>query len=305
MHAVALQADGKVLAGGEFVHIGDPDLDTGPSALARLNAYGSLDTTFHPPVIPAGNDWGVRALLVQPDGKIVVGGQWGNAPMPPTLLRLNVDGTRDLSFTSALEPTAYVSAIQRQPDGKLLVSCYTYYSEVPPAVVRLHADGSLDASFQAPITATEDPRSLALQPDGRVLVGFRADGGIIRLNPDGSLDPSFQADVREVYAVAVQADGRIAIGGTFEYVNGVPVAGLARLDPGPVACRLEAQARTSAGPIPLLLTGVAGARYEILASSDLAAWTPLLSVTNTQGRTTVWDAGNLPFRFYRAKQVLP
>jgi uncharacterized delta-60 repeat protein len=194
--------------------------------------------------------------------------------------------------------------LQRQPDGKLLVACYTYCGEALPAVVRLNPDGSPDPSFHAPIAATEDPRTLALQADGRVLVGFRIDGGASRLNPDGALDATFQAEVQDVCALAVQPDGQIVIGGTFRYVNGVPRAGLARLNRGPVACRLSAEAPTPEGYFPMNLTGAPGARYEVLASPDLITWTPLLWVTNTTGQTRIQDtsATNLIRRFYRARQ---
>ena len=69
--ALAVQADGKILVGGKFTRLGGGTGTTTRNYLGRLNADGSLDTGFD----PGAND-SVRALAVQADGKILVGGHF-------------------------------------------------------------------------------------------------------------------------------------------------------------------------------------------------------------------------------------
>src|SRR6266508_3226057 len=71
--------------------------------------------------------------------------------------------------------------------------------------------------------------SLAAQSDGKVLIG--GNSGIARLNADGTLDTRFEPGFSggTVNSVALQSDGKVLIGGSLPPVNGVPVAGFARL----------------------------------------------------------------------------
>ena len=72
---IAAYPDGKVLVGGQFTYIGSAPR----TRLARMNSDGSVDTTFDP---GAGADNEVFALAVQPDGRILVGGQFTNVNNP-------------------------------------------------------------------------------------------------------------------------------------------------------------------------------------------------------------------------------
>jgi uncharacterized delta-60 repeat protein len=68
VRAVALQSEGKILIGGEFIAYND----TSRNYVARLNSDGSLDNTFLG--IEAGVDSMVLAIALQSDGKILIGG---------------------------------------------------------------------------------------------------------------------------------------------------------------------------------------------------------------------------------------
>src|SRR2546426_10464008 len=90
-------------------------------------------------------------------------------------------------------------------------------------------------------------RVVVVQPDGKILIGgdfttLSPNGGvavtrnrIARLNPDGTLDTVFNPNANgTVYSIAVQADGKILVGGAFNGFNGIggqPRNGIARLDP--------------------------------------------------------------------------
>jgi uncharacterized delta-60 repeat protein len=231
--ALAVQADGKVLIGGDFTLTGGGGSGAqSRSHLARLNPDGSVDGTFNP-----GANNTVFALAVQPDGKILVGGQFsrlgGGATTPrQSLGRLNADGSLDAAFAPSIG--GLVSSIVIQDDGRILVG--------GAGVSRLNSDGSVDSSFH--FAPAQLVYALALQRDGKILVGgfFTQLAGatrsyIGRLNPDGILDAGFDpgADL-SVGVIAVQPDGKILLGGSFAHVGGggtgsTARAGLARLNP--------------------------------------------------------------------------
>jgi len=225
VYAVAIQSDGKILLGGNFKSVNG----VARNHFARLNADGSLDTTFldHP-------EWGEylwpSEIILQPDGKILIN--------VDQVARLNPDGSVDTSFADG-GPGDGVASMALQPDGKILVG-YAYVANL----TRLNANGSVDTSFSS--GAGVGVASMALQPDGKILVGgvFNVTGvgqrSLVRLNANGSLDSSFAPALDQdgqgqvgayVYALARQTDGRIVIGGGFGFVNGQRKPYLARLNP--------------------------------------------------------------------------
>ncbi len=190
----------------------------------------------------ANND--VRAFAVQADGKILVGGFFTSmgGQTRNRIALLNPDGSLDTSF----DPNANqgVWAVPVQADGKILVGGYftSMGGQTRNRIARLNPDGSLDTSFDP--NANSDVRPVVVQADGKILVGgaFSSMGGqirnrIARLSPDGSLDATFDPNVTStrgtgaVFAIAVQADGKIVVGGTFTSVGGQTRNNIARLNP--------------------------------------------------------------------------
>jgi uncharacterized delta-60 repeat protein len=108
------------------------------------------------------------------------------------------------------------------------------------ALIRLNANGSLDPAFTLEIGLLE-VYAIHVLSDGRILVGgeYSISGSstgtkLVRLLPDGSVDPMFNIGSgpnMAVHAILTDELGRIYIGGDFNFVNGVPRSGLARLDP--------------------------------------------------------------------------
>jgi uncharacterized delta-60 repeat protein len=214
---VAVQPDGRILVVGTTTGLGN-DI-----ALARLNADGTLDTTFGggdgivtTAISGPGSDTG-NAITLQADGKILVSGM-SNGDV--TLVRYNADGSLDATFD--LDGIAFAStgasneeglSIKTQADGKVVVSGYTLIGAGSAFLVaRFNADGSLDATFglngivTTDITAGPTPippfqeagQALAILPDGRILVVGQAptassasDIALVRYLPNGSLDTSF------------------------------------------------------------------------------------------------------------------
>jgi uncharacterized delta-60 repeat protein len=130
-----IQPDGKILVGGGFSKIGG----TNRNGIARLNANGTLDTTFDP---GTGADGDVLAVALQPDGKVLVGGAFTyfNGMARNRIARLNPSGGLDSSFNPAAD--AVVAAILLQPDGKILIGgdFLIVNGVLRPHVARLHGD---------------------------------------------------------------------------------------------------------------------------------------------------------------------
>lgn len=175
--ALALQPDGKVLLGGVFTSVGG----TARNRIARLNADGSLDTSFNP-----GANSTVRTLGVQPDGKVLLGGAFTSAggTARNSIARLNADGSLDTSFTPGTGANSSVYALVLQPDGKVLLG--GIFSIVGGTarngIARLNANGSLDTSFDPGTGANGAVHALTLQSDGKVLLGgtFTSVSGTLR-----------------------------------------------------------------------------------------------------------------------------
>ncbi|MDQ2792807.1 MAG: delta-60 repeat domain-containing protein, partial [Bacteroidota bacterium] len=220
-------------------------------------AAQQLDPGFAPSTItsPGG---GVQAMVKQPDGKVIVSGDFQTMNGQPVgqVARLNADGSPDLVFRAQTGsgPDGLISALAVQADGKIVLGAQynlTHYNGVPVKnPVRLNADGSLDASFGpggAGGTGWTGPiRSVAVQPDGKILVAGslyaqfngQPTHGLIRLLPSGALDTSFNIGTgfdgtfgdRTIFELAVQPDGKIVAAGSFTTVSGYSQAGIARLN---------------------------------------------------------------------------
>lgn len=243
VNSIALQPDGRVLIVGYFITVNN----ISRNYVARLNANGTLDSSFDP---GTGANYFVDAVALQPDGKAVIAGTFGmvNGAVRTSIARLNGNGGLDSSFNpgagiyAGFGEGASVYSLAAQPDGKVLIGgiFYTINGMSHNKIARLNADGSLDSSFNPGTDANGQIYSLAVQPDGKVLIGgffYTVNGTsrthIARLNADGSLDDSFNPGTgpdQVVFSVALQPDGKVLIGGRFTTVNGTLRSKIARLN---------------------------------------------------------------------------
>ena len=195
-----------------------------------------LDSAFNP-----GADNAAFSMVLQPDGKILVGGFFTRLVGQPCdyLGRLDPDGTLDDTFKP--EANSYVLALGLQEDGKVMVggNFSTLRGQARNRIARLNADGTLDDAFNQGGGANNNINTMVLQPDGRILVGggFTTLAGqpcnhIARLNADGTLDEAFNLSGGandNVNCLALQTDGKILVGGSFTNLGGQPRTRLARL----------------------------------------------------------------------------
>jgi uncharacterized delta-60 repeat protein len=218
VYALAVQGDGKAIIGGKFITYNV----TARNRIARINADGTLDTTFNP---GSGANAPVIALAVQGDGKVVIGGEFTtyNGTARNRIARINGDGTLDTTFNPGTV-NGTVQSLAVQSDGKILVGGnFNYGGTAHNGIVRLNGNGTLDTTFNPGSGANGVVYALAVQGDGKILIGgdFLSYNGtfrsrIARLNSNGTLDATFKGPALSdaaVYALGVQSAGKTLIGG--------------------------------------------------------------------------------------------
>lgn len=183
--AVALQPDGKILVAGET----DIGVETYAFVLLRLLADGQLDDGFGNSgrvSLKLGNQSFGFALALQPDGKILVGGESDNSTADFALARFLTDGSPDPDFGEGGKVISPIGnsddvlyGLALQPDGKILGAGFSgsggSYSF---ALARYLSSGELDSSFGdgGVVTSALGPSinfgyDIILQPNSRILVG--------------------------------------------------------------------------------------------------------------------------------------
>ncbi|PTN33783.1 delta-60 repeat domain-containing protein [Desulfonatronum sp. SC1] len=239
VRSLAVQPDGKILAAGAFTEYNG----TGRKYMARLHADGSLDTSFAS--TGSGLNNAVSSLALQPDGKVLVGGDFTsyNGTDRKYMARLHADGSLDTTFASTgTGLDDIVSSLALQPDGKVLVGGdFTSYNDTGRKyMARLHADGSLDTAFVPATISGNRVYALALLPDGTVCmagdffeVGSVSRDKIARLGAGGVLDQTFFPGTGAnnlIYTLVLDADGKVLIGGDFSTYNGTDRSRIARVN---------------------------------------------------------------------------
>lgn len=286
IHTGAVQPDGKIIIGGVFTAYNG----TARNHIARLNADGSLDTSFNP---GTGANHFIYTSVIQSDGKIIVGGDFTkyNGISRNRIARLNADGSLDATFNPGSGANWTVRATALQADGKIIIvgDFATYNSSDRNGIARLNPDGSLDTSFNPGTGITHDGwwsnivTTVNLQADGKIIVGGNFDtynetrrNGIARLNQDGSLDDSFDPGTgiaggieRRITTVALQSDGKMIIGGSFGTYNGTTIRGIARLNQNG---SIDISFTPPAGTIDLITTTSIQAGGKIIAGGTF--WNP-------------------------------
>jgi uncharacterized delta-60 repeat protein len=240
--SIQIQTDGKIIVGGYFDEYSGTSVGFG---LIRLNTDGSIDNSF---VIGAGFNSQVNTIEIQPDGKILVGGQFSSysGVSRNNIIRLNADGSVDTSFVIGtgfgVGTPVTVLNMALQPDGKIIVGGIfgTYSGVTSVGIIRLNTDGSVDNSFNVGAGFNFRPYTIQLQSDGKILVGgrFTTYSGvpynrIIRLNTDGSIDTSFVIDTgfnSQVNTIELQSNGKILVGGQFTSYSGASYNRIIRLN---------------------------------------------------------------------------
>jgi uncharacterized delta-60 repeat protein len=215
-----VQADGKIVIAGDFRVVGK----YGRVSVARLNADGTVDLTFNPVALreTSSGDAYVRKLALQSDGKILVGGEFGvEGSGNRGLVRLNQDGSIDSAFSNrtTVSSISILYDVIVTPEDKIIYSTYN-------TAGRLNNEGTEEGQTGSTL------RNIALQPDGKIVAYNSSSYYIERYNSDFSIDNTFQSPFVSgtVLDIAIQADGKILLGGNLGAVNNFPISRIARLN---------------------------------------------------------------------------
>ncbi len=209
--AIAIQNDGKIIMGGYFKNFDGVFISNSSVNIVRLLSNGSMDSSFHLELNFTDSFDYIKSILIQSDGKIIIGG-WLNPYCG--INRLNIDGSMDTTFINQAHISAY-EKILLQNDNKV---CIIKNNNI----IRLNTNGSVDSTFTHGIGADSIIKVINIQNDGKLLVGgdFNSYSGvqqknIIRLNTNGTVDSSFNAQIKynnQISNIICQGDGKIIIG---------------------------------------------------------------------------------------------
>lgn len=237
-----LQSDGKIIVIGSFTTYNN----IARNRMARLNANGSLDSTYNP---ITSLDGSITAIATQTDGKLILVGSFTsfNGNTANRILRLNADGTQDTSFNTGTGANTIIRSVHILPDGKILIAgmFYNFNGTAANLITRLNTDGSVDGSFYVTSGITDNYiNDILVQTDGKIIISgelLTFDGvpvnNIARLNSTGTLDTTFNVSPNLeltfltdfINTTSLQQDGKIIVGGTFTSYDGVGRNRLARL----------------------------------------------------------------------------
>ncbi|KAF2514085.1 T9SS type A sorting domain-containing protein [Flavobacterium zhairuonense] len=253
INVIKLQSDEKIIIGGIFSSY----QGSARNYLTRINSDGSIDKNFK--IADKFDFPDVKSIAIQNDGKIIAGGNFPKfeGVTQNRLIRLNLDGTKDISFRLGHGFDEQVECISRQSDGKIVVGGnFISYDEIQQnKLIRFNADGTKDknlnigSGFGVSATSGSNCRVLTITAlsDGKLILGGtfgtyqdKEYPALIRLNSNGTPDTSFNTgsglysgtlNHTTVNSIKVQSDGKILVGGYFTRYHNTVCSNLIRLNP--------------------------------------------------------------------------
>ncbi|WP_347217509.1 T9SS type A sorting domain-containing protein [Chryseobacterium sp.] len=241
--------DGDIIAGGRIKLYNEISANN----IVKFSATdGEVNMSFRN--ICKGFDRAPNKVVVQPDGKMLVSGEFSsyNGITRDKIIRLNPDGSVDESFSADaylyLSSGIYPFDIHLQTDGKIVlltgnVIQTSYFGAFGGAVIRLNQNGSLDTSFFSlvgnDIGLDGQARQFIVKDDGKIIVPnmykhntiLLPNQGIVALDTDGNLDNSivYQKPYSSILWLKLLPDNKILLSGNNS--GGAIQRGLGRLLP--------------------------------------------------------------------------
>lgn len=222
VNCLKLQSNDKIVLAGYFENLG--------KVLTRLNADGSVDTTFNLDARIVGVD--CHGFDIQSDGKIIVGlveinsksGAYENK-----VYRLNSNGAIDTTFQDLGVFSNFIRVVRISTNGNIFIGgSFTNIDgdKSFKRLVMLDADGKINREFSNAFTINNGAvNCLDIQNDGKVIIGgaFTSINGMTRnriaeINADGSLDETFSglAFDNDVYDLRILPNNKILAIGQFK-----------------------------------------------------------------------------------------
>jgi uncharacterized delta-60 repeat protein len=236
-----IQSDGKIVAVGNFTTYSG----SSSSGIVRINTNGTRDTTFN---VGGGFAGTPNAITMQSDGKFIIVGNMSNYSGSgiTRIVRINTNGTRDLTYNSGtgLSNSAYSIAIQS--DDEIIVGgdFATYSGSSVNRLVKINTDGTRDLSFSPGTTQNGGIYTLKLLNNNSLLVAgvFTSYSGstanrLVKVNSNGSRDNSFVVGAGpsgwgsiSVGAISLDKNNKPYIASNFTTYSGSAVNYVAKLN---------------------------------------------------------------------------
>lgn len=241
LHDIVVLADGRLLVCGPFTQWND----TPVKGLVRLNANGSLDTSFDP-VNDTEAITVAQTVLAETNGDLLVACKTTSSNGDFTgLRRLASNGAIDMDFRITFDQLP-AKLLHQSNGGTIAVGYFRHVQgSYRRSIVRLQADATVDPGFLSGTGSHGEINYVEPLSDGRILVGgtlLGYDGVMVhsltRLNEDGSRDLSFDPgtgpqatnpNYLAINTISPQPDGKYIVGGSFETFNGQAASGAVRL----------------------------------------------------------------------------
>jgi uncharacterized delta-60 repeat protein len=328
VRTIKILPDGSYLVIGAFTSVNNVSRPN----VARLHSNGGLDLTFNPASKVSLASGPVLDAAILPNSQVLLAGQFTTIDNTNRayVARVSTDGTLDTTFDagfiSGASVMTSVAKLLIQQDGKLIIAgdFFSVDGYSRRSVARLWTNGAVDTAFVVPEGLSYDIRGAMLQHDGRpVFVGGFSypiapgvtRGYFVRLNQNGSLDTTYYPRLSgsapsssgSFYAVALQDDGKVLVGGAFNSINGTNLNHIARLhsDDSP---RETVQLLAPNRYFGTFLSGAVSNRYRIEWTTNLntnALWNPMLEVALQSNVQFILDP--IPIagreRYYRAVEL--
>lgn len=224
--SIAVQSDGKIIAGGFGISGYNGVLN---NAMFRVNSDGTIDNSFISGFTSSQAE--IDEIAIQSDGRIVMAldspapyvGAGGG--FPSYLMRINSDASYDAAFSNSVQLIDPVFGVAIQSDGKIVIcgSFTSYNGTSRPGIARVNTNATIDTSFSPQNITNGTFDHVAIQSNGMIVVsgtsnpvttGF--DRSLIRLNADGTTDASLNGMTDGYgYHLTVQPDQKILLVGQF------------------------------------------------------------------------------------------
>jgi uncharacterized delta-60 repeat protein len=227
--------------------------------VARILADGSnIDTTFNTigyEFIPLGNASQAQAVTLLTDNTIVLTGYATQSQTNIPFIRLNSDGSTNVSTTLSVSNGGQGNAVVQQPDGKIIIGGFGVSGQANFALLRCDVNGNPDTNFGTngqvftSIGYYAVINSIALQSNGQIVAGgVSLDGSgqytwtLARYNSDGSPDTNFGSNgdgtvttiigngTGQINAITIQSNGYIVAAGYAIDNDGITKFALTRYD---------------------------------------------------------------------------
>lgn len=296
IYDLAQQTNGSIVVSGWYQR----DSTEYASTLRRLEPDGHLDDSFNNTNLFLY--WTAQCLLIRTNGEILVGGGFFQVnDLPRTAFAaFDADGNLKTNYNTPLLPGSDVAALNELPDGSLLLggNLQPTFTNRPMGLAELTPALEWNTNFITDsLNFGSFARSILVQPDGKIVLGGFFDyvgshycRDIIRLDLSGKVDSRFASGLgvgdgmvaswldAGVFALALQPDGKILVGGRFAGFDGLYSTNIVRLLPqsDPEAPRI-AWIPTAPDTYCVAVTGPPDVDFLVLqSSSNLVDWNDIM-----------------------------